>query len=178
MTRILSFLLNSGHFERSVLKAWSQHLIKTEDSFMKRLTALLFALVVAPIVSSAASLTCADIQKAAASGAVSRQEFTSALSNVEELEIRLLRQTLVIYGEFTEQDVATAKVADLYEEYDPLFRTLLIGDKEFQAVDIDRGDNPFVFLFEKDTGVYTGVRSDDGSVAVDNVYCETEGDLF
>ncbi|MGE3760086.1 MAG: hypothetical protein AB7H97_20135 [Pseudobdellovibrionaceae bacterium] len=120
---------------------------------------------------SAASLTCMEIQQAEIDKAIAHSPFTSKITN---LPVILLREAAVISGQYTQDEVRLKTDQSLQADLKPVIDNIRIGAREFHSVNLDLGDNAYIYLFDLDTQDYTGVASEDGSVMVDEEFCKTQ----
>lgn len=128
--------------------------------------------------AQAASLTCAQIEAADQAGTIQEKPFHSDNMNEASLLAQLLRKAVVISESLTQAEAKAASFEELVEQFDPIFTNIAIGDREFHAVNLDLGDNPYVYLFTTDTHAYSSIHSADGSVMADDQYCQTGDDNF
>lgn len=134
-------------------------------------TILLLASVFSSTSLFAASLTCAEIQQAEKDKTIVHSPFNSTIVNLPTI---LLRRAAVVSGQYTEGEIRKLTNQALEKEFKPVIDNVHIGTKEFHSVNIDLGDNSFIYLFNLNTQDYSGVASEDGTIVIDEEYCETQ----
>lgn len=119
-------------------------------------------------VSLGATLTCGQLAKAYQADLMNEAKYECNGSKAcEARQLGQLRQTVKF---FTDEDVA--EVESLREEYQTIFDTKIVGNRRFEVVDIDLGDNAFKLFFDAYTAIPSGIASSDGTLTVDGKYCD------
>lgn len=137
---------------------------------MKASIVLAFVLAAYTPQAFSGVITCSDIENAAKAKQIYNDRITTTPETISPRLDSILRQALVIHGALEHSEVQKLTTAQLFTDYKPLFSEYSIGSKYATGVNLDLGDNAFIYLFK---GVhFTGVSQIDGSVKAENDWCE------
>lgn len=137
---------------------------------------ILLALVVGG-TAHAGAWNCDQIAAAAKQDAIGKGDVEVDTNALPALWANIFRQTLSIGGGLSAEEAAAADLVKMADEYQVIFDTYTIDGKTLNAVNIDMGDNAFIYLFDGES--YANVKQEDGSVSVDGAYCmDVDMDVF
>lgn len=131
-----------------------------------------FALFVAAYTPAAYSgaISCDDISNAEKSSEIYNDRITTTAATISPRLDSILRQALIIHEALTYSEVKELSTKQLFEDYNPIFSEYTIGSARATGVNLDLGDNSFIYLFK---GIqFTGVSQQDGTVMVGKAWCE------
>ncbi len=120
--------------------------------------------------------SCSELRAAYRQDAMSEGKYSCARADraCNRRQEAQLRATVLSYEAATEAELRAMSRSQLWEQFDPIFSTIGVGERAYEVANIDLGDNSFQLLFFAGTTVFSGIGIADGSVQVQDKYCEVE----
>lgn len=118
-----------------------------------------------------ATLSCRQLQRAYFGDLMNEETYKCSKNNTDckHRQLTQLRETVKY---FTEENVSRKTFEELSETYEPYFSLVLVGETEFEVVNIDLGDNSFLLYFDAGETKPAGIAISDGTLDVDGEYCK------